>query len=157
MKHKNKFFICGYFCLLALVLIISVSLAADAKIKWNDRNIEWHTYDEGLERARTDQKTAIIIFYADWCPTCQKYGKIFNQVKIAKTASDFIMIRVNKDDYPELSSTYGFDGEYIPRTFAVSSEGEVMHQLYAEKKYKYYLGVDSRSLLSLMRNALKNN
>ena len=75
MIHKNKFFIIGYFCLLALLLISSVSLAADTKIKWNDGNIEWHTYEEGLDLARIDQKPAIVIFYADWCPTCQDYGK----------------------------------------------------------------------------------
>ena len=157
MRHKNKVFLLSCICLVIVLLVSSVSIAASNKIKWNDENIQWYTYNEGLNLARIDQKPIILIIYANWCSTCKSYGKVFRQDKIVKAASDFIMIRVNKDDDRELSKSYGYDGEYIPRTFAISSEGEVMHQLYPEKSYKYYIGVDSRSLLSLMRKALKNN
>ena len=156
--HKNhgitKVICLALFCMSCLVTN-SDCPAKTAKVFWNDRAIKWHGYKDGMARAKRNRKPAIIVFYADWCPTCRKYGEIFRNKKVIMAASDFVMIRVNKDNHSTLSSAYGFDGEYVPRTFAVYPDGEVMHQLYSPKKYKYYLGTDPNSLLSLMQKAIE--
>ncbi len=154
MNLKNKVSLTGSLCLLVLLLASGTVLAKKSKIDWNGQNIEWYTHDEGIELAEEEQKPAIVIIYADWCPTCKSYAEIFARDDIVEASSDFVMIRANQDDYPEVSAAYGFDGEYIPRTIVVSSEGEVMHDLYAQKKYKYYIGTKPKTLLSLMHRAL---
>ena len=155
MQHISRYIRLSIFFLFLLSLFTSNSdcLAGAAKIHWNDRAINWQGYDEGLAQAKQMRKPAIIVFYADWCPTCKKYGLVFKNSKVIQEASDFIMIRVNKDKHARLSTAYGFDGEYVPRTFAVDPDGEVMHQIYPPKKYKYYIGVNPNNLLSLMQRA----
>jgi thiol-disulfide isomerase/thioredoxin len=117
--------------------------------------ITWHEYGEGLNRARSTRKPAIIIFYTQWCPTCKKYWNAFNDTSVIAESSKFIMIRVDDEKSPDLSKKYAFDGGYIPRTFAVYPNGEVMHEIYPSRKHKYYIGTGVSSLLKLMKSAGK--
>ncbi len=155
MNNIDRIFKITFLFTFAFSLLIANSdcLAKTAQIHWNDKTIKWHDYNNGLAKAKRNRKPAIIIFYADWCPTCKKYGKIFKNKNVIKAASDFIMIRVNIDNHSKLSTAYGFDGEYVPRTFAVYPNGKVMHQIYSPKKNKYYIGTNPQSLLSLMQKA----
>ncbi len=155
MNYRNRIFKITYMFVFFLSLLVTNSdcLAKSAKTHWNDSIIKWQEYNEGMAEAKRSKKPAIIVFYTDWCPKCKKFGEIFKNKDIIKAASDFIMIRINKDKHSKLSAAYGFDGEYIPRTFAVYPDGKVMHQLYPPKKYKYYIGLAPSSLLSLMQKA----
>ena len=144
---------CSLIFFMSLLVTTSDCPAKTDQIYWNDKAIKWQGYNDGIAKAKRNRKPAIIVFYANWCPTCKKYGAIFKNKKIIKAASDFVMIRVNMDTHSKLSSDYGFDGEYVPRTFAVYPDGKVMHQIYSPKKYKYYIGLDAGSLLSLMQKA----
>ncbi len=96
------------------------------------------------------------MYFTDWCPTCKKYGEVFENREIIKVASDFIMIRVNIDKHADLNEAYGFDGKYVPRTFAVNPDGEMIHQIYPPKQYKYYIGLNPANLLTLMQEARSN-
>ena len=145
---------CLFVSLMAILATNSMCLAESDHIYWNDQYIVWQEYEEGLASARISRKPAIIIFYADWCPTCKKYGKVFKNEHIIRAAASFVMIRVNIDTYPQVSADYGFDGEYIPRTIAVYPDGRVMHELYPAKKNQYYIGTNPNNLLLLMRKAL---
>ena len=145
-------------CLLAWctmsVVFVGDGRAGTAAIDWNDKRIQWLGYKEGISKSRKTRKPAIVVFYADWCPACKKYGNAFKDKRVAAAASDFVMIRVNIDRDEKLSAAYGFDGEYVPRTFAVSPGGKVMHHLFPSKKYRYYIGSNPDTLLSLMQRAL---
>ena len=127
--------------------------AGEKRINWNDRYVDWQRYSTGLSLAEKYKKPVIMIFYADWCPACQNYGAVFQSKEIIKASSDFIMIRVNVDKSPNVSAAYGFDGEYVPRTFALYPDGKVMHELYPPKKYRYSIGSNPGTLLSLMQMA----
>jgi Domain of unknown function (DUF4124)/Thioredoxin-like len=94
-----------------------------------EEGVVWHDYTEGLRLSKKTGKGAIIIFYTDWCPTCKKYMELFDDQTIITETRKFVMIRMNQDKYTRLSSKYDLDGKYIPRTFALSPDGNVLHKL----------------------------
>ncbi|MBT3256234.1 MAG: DUF4124 domain-containing protein [Deltaproteobacteria bacterium] len=117
-----------------------------------EEGVVWHAYREGLWLSKKTGKGAIIIFYADWCPTCKKYMKLFDDQTIITETRKFVMIRINQDRYPSLSSKYDLDGKYIPRTFALSPDGNILQKLYPRKsKSRYYLGSRRSDLVSFMK------
>jgi uncharacterized protein YyaL (SSP411 family) len=124
-------------------------------VDWNDREINWHGYREGLRLAQESGKPILLIFYAEWCPTCHAYKDIFREGSVIDATSGFVMVRVDVDDEPAVNQAYVFDGEYVPRTFALTPEGQVMHELYPEKSYaRYFLRADdSATFVALMHIA----
>lgn len=67
---------------------------------------------------------------------------------ILTTVVVLLLIRVNKDEHPDISRQYDFDGKYIPRTFALSTDGDIITHLYPEKeKYWYFLPANNRQYL----------
>ncbi len=110
---------------------------------WNETAIDWHDYDSGIKAAAETGKPILLIFYADWCPTCHAYKKIFLNPKIIQSTSDFIMIRVNSDREKKLNDRYAPDGGYVPRTFALGNDGKLIDELYQNRSYpKYFMSAD---------------
>ena len=122
-------------------------------IHFGGEEITWKGYQDGLAQAKKEGKPALIIFYSESCPTCRQYKDVLQEESIVEASKSFVMIRVNTRQQPKLSQAYLFDGKYIPRTFAVSPDGKIMHQLYPSKRYKYFIGVEPENLLSLMQKA----
>lgn len=153
--QNDKFLKTTFLIVFLLLLLVTSSdcLAKNGETYWNDRNIAWNAYNEGMAQAKRERKPAIIIFYSDSCSACKRYKKVFQEKSVIDAAASFVMIRVNTGKYPKLSDTYRFDGRYVPRTFAVYPDGKVMHQIYPSKKYKYFIGVTPGDLLGLMRKA----
>jgi thiol-disulfide isomerase/thioredoxin len=128
-------------------------------IDWNDAEIRWLDYKEGLKLAKQTGRPIMLLFYADWCPTCHAYKHIFYNQSVAKAASDFIMIRVNSDKNPGLNQQYSLDGDYVPRTFALTSNAKLLNQLYKQNgNFRFFLPVENASRFTeLMGLALKLN
>lgn len=125
---------------------------------WNDSKIDWKGYEEGLAAAKKSGKPVCLIFYTDWCPHCTKYSGVFHDEKVIDKAKRFVMIRVNKDTNPDLSSKHAPDGQYIPRTFFLTSDGEFRASIKAPRdKYEYFYNPQSSGeLLAAMETALRN-
>ena len=66
------------------------------------------------------------------------------------------MIRLDKDKNAELSKKYAPDGEYIPRTYFLKSDGTLDPDIHAPRdSYKYFYDErDAASLLGAMNEAL---
>ncbi len=114
-------------------------VSAAAPPDWNDSKIQWMGYEQGISAAKQSGKPIMMIFYADWCPTCHAYKNIFNKPAIISLAKKLVMIKVNVDQFPQLSQQYEYDGGYVPRSFVMSSDGVVLEALYPEKRYKYFI------------------
>ncbi len=123
---------------------------------WNDENIKWFDYESGLKQARQSGKTILLLFYADWCPTCHAYKHIFADKRIIKQAQSLVMIRVNVDHTPELATRYAPDGEYVPRVFALNTQGKQFSDLFETRGYpQHFVGAtDINSFLNLMTTML---
>lgn len=129
----------------------------DISVDWNDKEIVWLNYEEGLQLAKQSGKPIMLLFYADWCPTCHAYKHIFYDKAVVKAAANFIMIRVNSDKAPALNRQYSPDGEYVPRTFALSPQGILLNNLPKKTgRYKHYLQAGQPKIFTaLMDKVLK--
>ncbi|MBP1686757.1 MAG: Thioredoxin [Deltaproteobacteria bacterium] len=137
-------------------LVLTITVAWAGVEDWNDANIRWMPYQEGLAAAKKNHRPICLIFYTTWCPHCANYAKVFSNPEVVKKAKSFVMIRLDKDKNQELSKQYKPDGEYIPRTFFLSSAGVLDESLTEERpQYKYfYSESDPASLLAGMDRAL---
>jgi len=124
---------------------------------WNDKQINWRRYEEGLAEAKKEKKPVCIIFYTEWCPHCANYSAVFHDSKVVELSKRFVMVRLDKDKEKELSKKYAPDGEYIPRTYFLSSAGALDADIHAPRE-KYLYFYDERapdSVLAGMEEASK--
>ena len=61
--------------LAALVLFIAPARAGG---DWNDANVAWKSYDEGVALAKKEKKPICLVFYTEWCPHCANYSAVFH-------------------------------------------------------------------------------
>jgi len=125
---------------------------------WNDDDIEWHDYETGLELAKQKNKPVLLLFYADWCPTCHAYQTIFEDQRLVELSKQFIMVRVNTDNEPQINQAFipEEEWEYVPRTFALFPNGSRMNDVYSKTKApRYFLSAnDPKEFLFTMQAAL---
>jgi len=130
-------------------LLVAVATAALAGGDWNDKDVAWKPYEDGLAAAKKEKKPVCIIFYTDWCPHCANYSAVFHDPKVVDTTKRFVMIRLNKDKEAALSKKYAPDGEYIPRTYFLSSAGVLDVDIHAPRdRYRYFY--DERTPASVL-------
>lgn len=146
--------------LVALSIVAAVACAprvARAGHDWNDAAIRWQPYEAGLAAASKEKKPVCLVVYTEWCPHCANYSKVFHDPKVVDEAKHFVMIRVDKDKQPKVSAKYAPDGEYVPRTYFLSSSGELATAVQAPRdRYKYFYDErDPASVLAGMQAALK--
>jgi protein-disulfide reductase (glutathione) len=138
--------------------VVAVSQTSFAGVEdWNDANIHWMSYEDGLAAAKKSHQPICLIFYTTWCPHCANYSKVFSNPDVVKKSKSFVMIRLDKDKNQELSAKYNPDGEYIPRTYFLSSDGQLDASLSEQRpQYKYFYGEsDPTSILAGMGRALQ--
>ncbi len=145
-----------------MVALVGLCLAAATAFagaeNWNDTNIRWMSYDDGLAAAKKEHKPVCLIFYTTWCPHCANYSKLFSDPKLVDKSKSFVMVRLDKDKNPELSRKYSPDGEYIPRTYFLSAAGVLDESITEQQRlqYKYfYAETDPSSILAGMDRALQ--
>ena len=75
---------------------------------------------------------------------------------VMETIGDKFMVRVDKDKQPEISKQNAPDGEYIPRTYFLSSDGVLDPALSAKReRYRYFYNEsDPKDVLAAMDSAL---
>ncbi len=142
--------------LAAFSMLAAVATPAVAGGDWNDSGIAWKGYDDGLAEAKTSNKPVLLIFYTDWCPHCSNYSKVFHDPAVVELSKSFVMIHLNKDKETATSAKYAPDGEYIPRTFFLKSDGTLLDQITAPRPtYKYFYDEhDPAGVLTSMKAAL---
>lgn len=128
-----------------------------APADWNERQVDWVPYAEGLAAGRARHVPIVLIFYTDWCPHCHNYSRLFHDPELVRLSQRFVMIRVERDGSRDVSALYDIDGEYIPRTFFLTPTGAVLTDLASDNAdYRYFLDEhDPSMLMSLMRGALE--
>src|SRR5437870_8549147 len=105
--------------------------AARAGGDWNDQGVKWVPYTDGLAAAKKEKKPVCLVFFTEWCPHCANYSGVFHDPKVIEKSKKFVMIRLDKDKNDALSKQYAPDGEYIPRTYFLSSDGKLDPDIHA--------------------------
>lgn len=130
--------------LLAFTVTLAMTTAltpapASAGGDWNDAKIQWQPYEQGIAAAKKDKKPVLLVFFTEWCPHCTNYSKVFHDEKVVAESKKFVMVRLDKDKSAELSKKFAPDGEYIPRTYFLGSDGTLDPALTAPRtEYKYF-------------------
>ena len=152
MSYRSSLFAAA---LVAGVVVCSVAPAV-AGGDWNDKGVAWKPYEDGLKEAQQEKKPIGLIFYTEWCPHCANYSGVFHDSKVVEQSKRFVMIRLDRDKNKELSKKYAPDGDYIPRTYFLSSSGTLDPELHAPRdQFKYFYDErDPGSILKGMDAAL---
>jgi thioredoxin-like negative regulator of GroEL len=136
---------------LPLALLVTIALScshyrhhtastAGYPADWNLEKITWWPYGAGLTQAKKTKKPIVLVFFVDWCPHCHHYSRVFHDPALVDAAQSFVMIRVDRDLNRDISQQYALDGDYIPRTFFLYSDGEPMRELHTGRdEYRYFL------------------
>ena len=107
------------FALLCLIVIIPSGSAAS-------REIQWHSYKDGMARGKFEKKRVFIHFYADWCAACKTMEKntFSDPVVITAFNENFIPIKVDADR--EIETTTMFRVKALPDNWFVAEDGEII-------------------------------
>jgi len=140
----------------AVVIAASSAVVWAGAEDWNDKDIQWMSYDKGLAEAKKTHRPVCLIFYTTWCPHCANYSKVFSDPELVKKSKSFVMIRLDKDKNADISAQYKPDGDYIPRTYFLSSDGKLDESLTETRdQFKYFYAENSAtSILAGMDRAL---
>jgi thiol:disulfide interchange protein len=120
--------------------------------------VAWQTWEQGLERARTERKPVMLVVYADWCPHCRDMGPVLARPDVVELSKRMVMISQDADERPTWLAER-FDapyGSYVPRVFFLTSEGAVREDLQSgNPKYPYFFAPQAPDqLVGAMRRAL---
>lgn len=141
---------------LAAIGLFALASPAFAGGDWNDANVGWKSYEEGLKEAKSASKPVLLVFYTEWCPHCTNFSQIFHDPAVVSLSKSFVMIRVDNDKDAATSAKYAPDGKYIPRTFFLKSDGTLLTDVTEQRAtYKYFYNEkDPASILRSMNAVL---
>ena len=87
--------------------------------------VKWLDFNDGLAKARSEDKPIFVEFYTEWCPYCRKFQRetIRNQKVAAMLAENFAYVRFNAEDS---KNRVKFDGKSyshveLTRAFGITS------------------------------------
>lgn len=130
-------------------------------------NVKWHTFTEGIKKAKAEKKPILVDFYTDWCTYCKKMEKeTYSQKNLYDYLNkNFINIKVNAEsqkkvkfagkDVTEQELAMGFQVNSYPTMFFMASETETIgtapgfidaNQFFVISKY---VGSESYKKMSL--------
>jgi len=124
--------------LLCSFVLLGFSSATPAH-GFND-GIEWHTLDEGLALAKTENKPIMLLIHKSWCGACKRLKPEFqNSPDIVPLSKNFVMVNTVDDAEPK-DSMFSPDGGYIPRILFLTPQGEVQPEIFNKGRdnYKYF-------------------
>jgi thioredoxin-related protein len=109
-------------CLLAGLFLAPAARPAELILP---QGLEALPYSEALSEAAAEKKTIMVYFWADWCPSCQKFN--------AETLPDKTVLKNLADSYKVVSVNTGSDPEKLAQQYRIraipafvflSSQGE---------------------------------
>jgi hypothetical protein len=119
---------------------------------WNAAQIDWAPYDDGMRRAKQQNKPVLLVVSATWCPHCRNYSHVFDDPRVVQHAQDFVMVRIDADADADVAAKYTRDGGYVPRTYFLAPDGTPNAAIHAPRqRYQYFYDEhDPSALLASM-------
>jgi thiol:disulfide interchange protein DsbD len=90
------------------------------------KEIEWHSYDDGMGRGKFEIKRVFLHFTAEWCYYCGVMEKetFKDPVIIASLNENFIPVKVDFDKESKTSAFYRVRG--LPDTIFIAEDGQII-------------------------------
>ena len=118
-RMKIKMAVC-----LTLVMVFAAFWVGPTDSAQSGKQIEWYTYDDGMEKSRQSGKSIVVYFHADWCTYCVRMQK---ETFSHDTVIDFmnnkvIAVKVDVDEEKSVARTFGVRG--LPATVMLMRNGD---------------------------------
>lgn len=107
---------------ISLIFLLLSNVVWAKAIDWNNNKIEWNNYEEGISKAKAEQKPVMMVQYAEWCGYSKQFGKHFFKPEVIENSKNFIMVKVDVDQEPEIAELY--DVQAVPMTFFLDKNAE---------------------------------
>ena len=100
---KNRVLIIALSMML-LLLVINLTAADKTTANSTDKEIQWMSYEDGIKKAKEENKHVFINFTTSWCGYCKKMKKeaFANDSVISLLNKDFVAVKVDGDSKKEL-------------------------------------------------------
>lgn len=99
-------------------MIESANEGAISEIKW------YTSFEDGLMIAKKQNKPIMIDFYTTWCHWCKQLDKTtYMNQKVIELAKDFISIKVDCEENPQIQSKFGITG--FPTIIFINTAGKI--------------------------------
>ena len=90
------------------LLILSIFIAGSALAQSNkptSKEVNWVSYDKGLEVAKKENKHLVVDFYTTWCGWCKKMDRdTYENTEVKKLLSEnYIAVKLNAESSKALS------------------------------------------------------
>jgi len=109
--------------------------------------IDWeHDLKAALDKAKSVKKPVMADFFATWCGPCKRLNdETFNDSKVESLTGEFICVKIDVDENPDLVRQYGVRG--YPTVIFFDENGRVVGQSIGYRDAAFFTPV--------MRNALE--
>lgn len=124
-------------------------------MNWNDAEIAWWPYEEGMAQAKKKNAPIFFIRYASWCSDCHRLQAFYTHTYFVELSKRFVMIREDVDASAPLRHELVSGHNYIPRLLFLSPQGTLLPVTsgYSKPNHEYFY--DSlEAMVSSMHKAL---
>ena len=124
---------------LVIFTVMALLLAGPNENVRSGNQINWHSYDKGMIKARESGKSMVFYFYADWCTYCGRMQKetFSHDSVIDFMNNEVVAIKVDVDQDKEISRAFGIRG--LPATVLVTRSGDRIGPMPGFMKPKMFL------------------
>ncbi|MFO8110040.1 MAG: thioredoxin family protein [Thermoplasmata archaeon] len=107
---------------LVFLMVILLSAQIFMPVSGATSDIEWYSYEDGLEAARIQDKPVMIYFGAGWCSYCIKMKEeVFPDQRVIDASSNMIFIEEDTDVDTTVANMYGVTG--LPTMIFLTPQG----------------------------------
>jgi thioredoxin-related protein len=113
--------------LIILSLLVSVFIFINVSASLPPvKEIQWHSYNDGMARSKFEKKKVFLHFTAEWCYYCGVMEKeTFNDPAIISSLNEnFISIKVDFDKDEKTSDFYRVIG--LPDSIFIAEDGQII-------------------------------
>ena len=141
--------VCGA---VAAAALLGLSGEAEAELTakhgFNDQEIAWKLYDEGLAEAKRTGKPMFVLFHTTWCPHCQRYKPMFFDAAVVEELKRYVCVIVDRDEQPGVNDRYSDAGGFVPRTMVLEADGAPRYDIEgANDAYPHFIDYRDRKAL----------
>lgn len=113
----------------SLIIVFYIFLCSCSELPgFSDATIQWGTdLEQGLTKAKSENKLLLVDFYAKWCPQCKKMARVtYSDNRVITRLKQYVCVRIDIDKEPEIADSYDgsarrYGGSGVPTTIIMDA------------------------------------